>query len=278
MSVAGRGWRCWTSTLTSSRRLTTRSDIRLAMRCCRSSQGDWCTTRVTRTSWRGSVATSSPSSWRLIQQPTEATRLANRILALFDAPFDVAGHHIVIDTSIGIAFAPEDGTENDQILKNASLALSNTYEPGDNANTARIANMARELQNAMLPQRYPSFAAGRGLVRFHHYFTPSMAVSGDFFNVCKISDTEAGIFICDVMGHGVRAALVAAMMHTLLGEAHADLGDPAALLTHLNRTLRDTLKSALTPMFATAFYVVGPARRRIALRQCRPSVPIARAR
>ena len=58
-----------------------------------------------------------------IEQPTEATRLANRILALFDAPFDVAGHQIVIDTSIGIAFAPEDGTENDQILKNADLAL-----------------------------------------------------------------------------------------------------------------------------------------------------------
>jgi sigma-B regulation protein RsbU (phosphoserine phosphatase) len=120
--------------------------------------------------------------------------------------------------------------------------------------------MARELQSAMLPQRYPSFAAGAsgdlGLVRFHHYFTPSMAVSGDFFNVCKISETQAGIFICDVMGHGVRAALVAAMMHTLLGEAHAELGDPAALLGHLNRTLRETLKSTQTSMFATAFYVV----------------------
>jgi sigma-B regulation protein RsbU (phosphoserine phosphatase) len=93
-------------------------------------------------------------------------------------------------------------------------------------------------------------------VRFHHYFTPSMAVSGDFFNVCKVSDTQAGIFICDVMGHGVRAALVAAMMHTLLGEAHAELTDPAALLAHLNRALRETLKSAHTPMFATAFYVL----------------------
>jgi len=30
------------------------------------------------------------------------------------------------------------------------------------------------------------------------------------------------------------------MMHTLLGEAHTELGDPAALLAHLNRTLRDT--------------------------------------
>jgi sigma-B regulation protein RsbU (phosphoserine phosphatase) len=120
--------------------------------------------------------------------------------------------------------------------------------------------MARELQSAMLPQRYPIFAngggEGLGSVHFHHYFTPSMAVSGDFFNVCKISETKAGIFICDVMGHGVRAALVAAMMHTLLGEAHTDLEDPAELLTHLNRSLRDTLKSSFVPMFATAFYVL----------------------
>lgn len=120
--------------------------------------------------------------------------------------------------------------------------------------------MARELQNAMLPQRFPSFTngngSGGGLVRFHHYFTPSMAVSGDFFNVCKISESEAGIFICDVMGHGVRAAMVAAMMHSLLGEAQGQLGDPAALLTHLNRNLCDTLKDAFTPIYATAFYVV----------------------
>ena len=36
-----------------------------------------------------------------------------------------------------------------------------------------------------------------------------MIVSGDFFDVFDISDEKAGLFICDVMGHGVRAALVA---------------------------------------------------------------------
>jgi diguanylate cyclase (GGDEF)-like protein len=58
-----------------------------------------------------------------IEKPTEAIRLANRVLELFDAPFDVAGHQIVTGTSIGIAFAPEDGTDSDQLLKNADLAL-----------------------------------------------------------------------------------------------------------------------------------------------------------
>jgi sigma-B regulation protein RsbU (phosphoserine phosphatase) len=120
--------------------------------------------------------------------------------------------------------------------------------------------MAHELQSAMLPQRYPRFPAGvtgeGSAVRFFHFFTPSMSVSGDFFEVFKISDTRAGIFICDVMGHGVRAALVAAMMHSLIGETHSGREDPAALLTHLNRSLRDALKSSLVPVFASAFYVV----------------------
>jgi sigma-B regulation protein RsbU (phosphoserine phosphatase) len=120
--------------------------------------------------------------------------------------------------------------------------------------------MARELQCAMLPQRYPCFPIGPAsddsLVHFHHVFTPSMEVSGDFFDVCKISDSRAGIFICDVMGHGTRAALVAAMMHTLIGELHTERENPAALLAHLNRALRDILKSSLVPIFASAFYVV----------------------
>jgi len=51
-------------------------------------------------------------------------------------------------------------------------------------------------------------------------------------------------------------ALVAAMMHSLIGEAHSGREDPAALLSHLNRSLRDALKSSLVPVFASAFYVV----------------------
>ena len=49
--------------------------------------------------------------------------MAERLIELFDTPFDIAGHQIVIGTSIGIAFAPQDGLDPDQLLKNADLAL-----------------------------------------------------------------------------------------------------------------------------------------------------------
>ena len=102
--------------------------------------------------------------------------------------------------------------------------------------------MARELQQAMLPHRYPRFphhaSKEESAVHFYHFYQPSMSVSGDFFKVLKLSDTSAGIFICDVMGHGVRAALVASTVSALLGQLRDYCGDPGELLSRLNRALR----------------------------------------
>ena len=83
--------------------------------------------------------------------------------------------------------------------------------------------MAREIQLAMLPQQYPSFPLGvqpsESLLQFRHRYHPTGQVGGDFFNVLPLAPTKAGLFICDVMGHGVRSALVTAMVRALV-EAH----------------------------------------------------------
>ncbi len=120
--------------------------------------------------------------------------------------------------------------------------------------------MARELQYALLPQHYPRFphsaSQSDGALRFCHFFNPSSSVSGDFFDVLDVSNTMAGIFVCDVMGHGVRAALVAAIIRTLVHDLRDFWDKPAEFLTRLNRELRETLKDTQTPIFASAFYGV----------------------
>ncbi len=58
-----------------------------------------------------------------ISSPIDATEMAARLIALIEAPFEIDGHHIVIATSIGIALAPQDGVDADQLLKCADLAL-----------------------------------------------------------------------------------------------------------------------------------------------------------
>lgn len=58
-----------------------------------------------------------------IKEPAETTSLIARIIEVIDAPFDLDGHQVAIGVSIGVAMAPADATESDQILKLADMAL-----------------------------------------------------------------------------------------------------------------------------------------------------------
>jgi sigma-B regulation protein RsbU (phosphoserine phosphatase) len=119
--------------------------------------------------------------------------------------------------------------------------------------------MARELQLAMLPQSFPSIFSGSSeaeALKFFSFFIPSGAVSGDFFDVVPLSETSVGIFICDVMGHDVRAALVTAMLRALVEDLSAKAGDPGQLLEEINQILFKVFRQSGATMFATAFYLV----------------------
>ena len=56
-------------------------------------------------------------------QPRSASALAERLIEVMHAPFDLGEHQVVIGTTIGIALAPQDGNTADELLKNADLAL-----------------------------------------------------------------------------------------------------------------------------------------------------------
>jgi sigma-B regulation protein RsbU (phosphoserine phosphatase) len=121
-------------------------------------------------------------------------------------------------------------------------------------------SMARELQLALLPHRFPTVPRGvvqesSGL-KFNSVFHPANSVSGDFFNVVRVSKTAVGVFICDVMGHGVRAALVTAMMRALEEKLIDTAIDPGKLLTELNQGLCGILRQSGITLFATACYIV----------------------
>jgi len=58
-----------------------------------------------------------------IDKPEDAAAFAERLIAMLEEPFEVAGHQIIIGTSVGIALAPQDGLDTDQLLKSADLAL-----------------------------------------------------------------------------------------------------------------------------------------------------------
>jgi diguanylate cyclase (GGDEF)-like protein len=65
-----------------------------------------------------------------VDTPADTTTLAVRLLQEFKAPFEVAGHDLVIGTSIGIAIAPGDGDDPDLLLKSAEIALYQAKSDG----------------------------------------------------------------------------------------------------------------------------------------------------
>ncbi len=54
---------------------------------------------------------------------SDAATLAQHIGETVRMSFDLSGHAVLTDTSIGIAVGPDDGSEPDELLKNADLAL-----------------------------------------------------------------------------------------------------------------------------------------------------------
>lgn len=66
-------------------------------------------------------------------QRAAAIATADKLLRAVAAPYDLDGHQLNIGTSIGIALAPEHGTEVDQLVKNADLALYKAKAEGRDA-------------------------------------------------------------------------------------------------------------------------------------------------
>ncbi len=63
----------------------------------------------------------------------EAATLARRIVEVLAQPYEIDGQEVVIGASIGIAMAPEDGGDADQLLKNADMALYRAKSDGRSA-------------------------------------------------------------------------------------------------------------------------------------------------
>lgn len=86
------------------------------------------------------------------------------------------------------------------------------------------------------------------------YYEPSERLAGDFVHAFTLSPKRLGILICDVMGHGVRAALVTALIRGLLGDPRMQDLAPGEVLARLNARLCTLLDQPVMPRFVTALY------------------------
>lgn len=128
------------------------------------------------------------------------------------------------------------------------------------AEIERDLQIAREFQEALMPRAYPKVPsdghADSIRLSFQHIYKPASSVGGDFFDVLKLSDHRAGVFIADVMGHGARSALVTAILRALLQNLAYRMDDPSQFLDALNRHFTEIVRESGETIFVSAFYLI----------------------
>ncbi|HEX8169424.1 MAG TPA: PP2C family protein-serine/threonine phosphatase [Thermoanaerobaculia bacterium] len=106
---------------------------------------------------------------------------------------------------------------------------------------------AREIQQSILPSTMPEVDG----LRLHACYVPASSVAGDLYDFLPLDARRAGVFVADVSGHGVPAALIASMAKIAVSSQTHLADAPASLLASLNATLRREVRRG----FVTATYL-----------------------
>jgi len=62
--------------------------------------------------------------------PNEASDFADRLIRVLSAPYDIDRSEVVIGASIGVALSPGDGTNCEELMRNADMALYRAKSDG----------------------------------------------------------------------------------------------------------------------------------------------------
>lgn len=92
---------------------------------------------------------------------------------------------------------------------------------------------ARQIQISILPENVPALPR----LRVAAAYRPMSAVAGDFYQFIELDDHRLGVLVADVSGHGVPAALIAAMLKTAVQSIVHCAHSPREVLEGLNRIL-----------------------------------------
>lgn len=121
----------------------------------------------------------------------------------------------------------------------------------------RQLSFAQDVQRRMMPRSFPPMAGIDAAARW----TPSLELSGDFYDVFEVGGSNLGVVIGDVVGKGIGAALMMSAVRASLRAHVQDLYDLDEVISRVNAAMcRDTQDSE----FATIWYgVLDPDKLRL---------------
>lgn len=138
-----------------------------------------------------------------------------------------------------------------------SLAISLQQK---NKNYQQELMLATEVQRAILPENAPDWnttlSTWDPFVEISTVYDSASELAGDFYDIIPISDTQIGFIIIDVMGHGVRSAIIISLIKGLMEKTEHLAALPARYLEEINYGLTTILHKADITLFASACYVL----------------------
>ena len=114
----------------------------------------------------------------------------------------------------------------------------------------RDLNVAREIQQGILPKIFPPFPHRKDFDIFGS-MTAAEEVGGDFFDYFMIDNDRLGFVIGDVSGKGIPAAIFMAVSRTLIRATGLNGMAPNECLNYVNNLL---CYESVSCMFVTVFY------------------------
>ncbi|MCA9028197.1 MAG: SpoIIE family protein phosphatase [Planctomycetaceae bacterium] len=148
------------------------------------------------------------------------------------------------DGNFGAQTSPQGSHEMQQLAETVN-AMSHRLLESDRRRQQQM-RTAKQIQQYLLPadEQIPGLQAA-------HLFHPADNVTGDYFDFLPFRDGSWLICVADVTGHGVPAAMGAAMLKSMLMTiTEQPPTDPVAILNRLNRWFVHTI---LPGQFATMF-------------------------
>ena len=124
------------------------------------------------------------------------------------------------------------------------------------ATLAADLRQSQRVQRKLLPAAFPPLAG----YEVFGYFSPCERLGGDYFNAVPLWDGRLGVYLVDVAGHGVSAAMITVILRELLQprrllqSSYEILGTPDRALTFLNQALLE--EAFEPPILVTMIYAV----------------------
>ena len=119
--------------------------------------------------------------------------------------------------------------------------------------------MARQIQQALVT-KYNDVING---ISFNSKYMPALDIGGDYYEIYKINDSIICVFMADVSGHGISAALLTSMIKIMFKKYITEKLPPNTLLEYMNNEFCSIFSDSDINVYTCAFIAYIDTKNRI---------------